>query len=53
MTLEEVIAHFGGVSQTARALGVTRQTIYHWRRKGEMPKLRAMQAQILIDGSAN
>jgi DNA-binding phage protein len=53
MTLEEVIKHFGGVSQTARALGVTRQTIYHWRRKGEMPKVRSLQAMILIDGSTN
>jgi len=48
MTLEEIIREFGGVAHTARALGVTRQTIYYWRRKGEMPALRIMQSEVLI-----
>ena len=51
MTLEEIIATFGGVSQTARALGVTRQTIYHWRRKGDIPEARRIQAEVIIDRS--
>jgi len=48
MSLEEIIAAFGGVSQTARALGITRQTIYHWRRKGEIPEARRIQAEVMI-----
>jgi DNA-binding phage protein len=48
MTLEEIIAAFGGVSQAARALGVTRQTIYHWRRKGDIPEARRIQAEVII-----
>lgn len=48
MSLEEIIAAFGGVSQTARALGITRQTIYHWRRKGEIPEARRIQAEVKI-----
>jgi len=48
MTLEEIIKTFGGVAQTARALGVTRQTIYIWRRKGEIPEVRRIQAEVLI-----
>lgn len=48
MTLEEIIEHFGGVSQTARALDVTRQTIYNWQNSGTMPESRRMQAQYLI-----
>lgn len=48
MNLEEIIKTFGGVSQTARALGVTRQTIYIWRRKGEIPEVRRIQAEVLI-----
>tara|TARA_S200002703_G_scaffold107588_1_gene93490 strand:- start:626 stop:811 length:186 start_codon:yes stop_codon:yes gene_type:complete len=48
MSLEEIIAAFGGVSQTARALGITRQTIYHWRRKGEIPEARRIQAEVMV-----
>ena len=48
MSLEEIIAAFGGVSQAARALGITRQTIYHWRRKDEIPEARRIQAEVLI-----
>jgi len=48
MSLEKIIAAFGGVSQTARALGITRQTIYHWRRKGEIPEARRIQAEVMI-----
>ena len=48
MSLEEIIAAFGCVSQTARALGITRQTIYHWRRKGEIPEARRIQAEVMI-----
>ena len=48
MTLEEIVKAFGGVSQTARALGITRQTIYHWRRKGDVPEARRIQAEVIL-----
>ena len=48
MNLEKIIEAFGGVSQTARALGITRQTIYHWRRKGDIPEARRIQAEVMI-----
>lgn len=48
MTLEEIIKAFGGVAPTARALGVTRQAIYIWRRKGDIPDVRRIQAEVLI-----
>lgn len=48
MKLEEIIEHFGGVSQTARALDVTRQTIYNWQNAGGIPESRLYQAQYLI-----
>jgi DNA invertase Pin-like site-specific DNA recombinase len=48
MTLEQIIEHFGGVSQTARALDVTRQTIYNWQNSGGIPESRRQQAQYLI-----
>ena len=31
MKYKDIIRHFGGVSQTARALGMTRQGVYNWR----------------------
>ena len=48
MTLEEIIQAFGGVSHAARALGVTRQTIYHWRKRGEIPVARKIQAEVML-----
>lgn len=34
MTIEEVIEHYGSVTQTAKALRVTRPTVYRWQEKG-------------------
>jgi hypothetical protein len=34
MKYDQVIKFYGGVSQTARALGYTRPAIYHWRDHG-------------------
>jgi DNA invertase Pin-like site-specific DNA recombinase len=48
MTLETIIKHFGGISQTARALAVTRQTVYNWQRAGDIPEPRRYQAQAII-----
>ena len=53
MSIEDIIKHFGGVAQTARALKVTRQTVYNWRRSGEMPEVRKMQATVLMLEKAN
>jgi len=48
VSIHEVIKAFGGVSETAKALGVTRQTVYNWRRSGEMPEHRQIQAMALL-----
>ena len=48
MTLESIIQHFGGVSQTARALAVTRQTVYNWQKAGDIPEARRYQAKAII-----
>ena len=52
MSLEEIIAAFGGVSQTARALRITRQTIYYWRQKGGIPEARRIQAEYILTTTA-
>lgn len=34
MTIEEVVEHFGSVTQTAKALKVSRPVIYRWQKSG-------------------
>lgn len=48
MTVEQIIKEFGTVTAAAKALGVSRQTIYLWRRAGELPRLRQMQAEVIL-----
>jgi len=48
MSIDQIIKAFGGVSHTAKALGVTRQTVYNWRRSGEVPAVRVIQAEVLL-----
>lgn len=31
MRYDDIIKHFGGVTQAAKALGMTRQAVYNWR----------------------
>lgn len=50
MNIEEVIKHFGGVLQTALHLGVSRQTIYDWRKSGTIPFARQAQIELESDG---
>jgi|AACY02.2.fsa_nt_gi Bacterial regulatory protein, Fis family. len=48
MTIEQAIERFGSVAKLAEALGVTRQTIYNWRRSGDFPQVRQMQAELML-----
>jgi hypothetical protein len=49
MTIEDLIKQFGGPSAMASAMGVTRQAIYYWRWKGKLPRLRQMQAEMILE----
>lgn len=49
MSLEKILEHFGGVAQAARALGVSRQTIYNWIERGDLPHHRRAQAEAIIN----
>ena len=49
MEYQEAIIKFNGnISAMARALDVSRQTIYNWANNGELPKHRAMQLQYYL-----
>jgi DNA invertase Pin-like site-specific DNA recombinase len=38
MTPKQAIKQFGTVTEMARILGISRQIIYNWLRKGKMPE---------------
>lgn len=40
MTLEEVVEHFGSMSNAAKAINVSRQAVTNWRRIGYIPLLQ-------------
>jgi len=50
MDIEQVIEHFGGVMQVAERLGVTRQSVYDWRKSGKIPFARQAQIELETDG---
>lgn len=50
MTADELIAHFGGVAATARALGVKDPSVSEWKASGIVPELRQYQAEIASEG---
>lgn len=49
MKKEEVIAHFGSISKTARALGITHVSVISWGE--EIPELRAYQVEVVTKGA--
>lgn len=49
MKKSEVIEFFGGVQQTADALGIRYQSVREWPEEG-VPEGRQYQIQILTDG---
>jgi predicted site-specific integrase-resolvase len=51
MDIEQVIEHFGGVGQTAARLGVTRQSVYDWRKSGKIPFARQAQIELESNGA--
>lgn len=49
MTYDELIEHFGGLSEAARSLGLIRQTVHGWR--DGVPLVRQMQIETLTHGA--
>lgn len=49
MQIEDVIRHFGGRAQVAKALGLTDSAVYQWRKR--VPLLRQMQIEAITDGA--
>ncbi len=49
MTKSEVVAHFGGVSKVAKALGLTYEAVRQWPLS--VPKLRQYQIEQMTGGA--
>lgn len=51
MTFDDVTAHFGGVAQAKKALGIrARQTLWNWRHLG-IPMKQQYRIQIMTSGA--
>lgn len=48
--LDEVIAYFGTKVTLARALGVTRQVVYDWQKRGRISAVKAAELEKLTKG---
>jgi len=51
MDINQAIRHYGSQSKLAQALGLDRQVIHQWKRKGEIPEPRQYQIQV-VSGNA-
>ena len=43
-----VIDHFGGLEETAKALGITKQAVSNWRKRRTIPELRLYQLTAML-----
>jgi len=50
MTLDEAIKEFGSKQALANRLGVSRQTVYLWEKKGQIPFARRAQIELETNG---
>jgi DNA-binding transcriptional regulator YdaS (Cro superfamily) len=49
MDINKVIEHFGGVSKTARALGLKQSSVSEWKVNG-IPECREYQIELATNG---
>lgn len=50
MKPQTVVKYFQGISATARAFGIRKQSVYDWLDRGVVPPLRQIQAEELSKG---
>ena len=50
MNYKQMVAHFGGLSKAAQALGLPRQTVHMWKRRGRIPSRWQIKAEARSDG---
>jgi DNA-binding transcriptional regulator YdaS (Cro superfamily) len=50
MSYDELVRHYGSMSEAARAIGLSRQTVHQWKRAG-IPPVRQIQIEELTRGA--
>lgn len=50
MNYKQVLAHFGGLSKAAQALGVERQNVHNWGARGRIPSRWQLKAERISCG---
>lgn len=48
--IKSIVDHFGGVSETARLLGVSAPAVSQWIKHNRIPPARAVQIEVLSKG---
>lgn len=51
MKYKQLVRHFGGLSKSAQALGLNRQTVHAWGVRDRIPGKWQMKAQALSGGA--
>ena len=50
MNYKQMVAHFGGLSKAAKALGLKRQTVHMWAGRGRIPTRWQIKAVAKSEG---
>lgn len=51
MDINDLKRHFGSIAKAAEVIGVRRQSIYEWGKRGGIPEGQQFKIQVLTDGS--
>lgn len=51
MMIEEAISYYGSAAKLCKALGVAKQNMTHWKRRGYIPFYQQLRIQELSQGA--
>ena len=51
MDFNDLKRHFGSIAKAADAIGVHRQAIYEWKKRGGIPEGQQYKIQVLTSGA--
>lgn len=50
MTIEEAVSYYGTAVKLCRELGIAKQNVTHWRKRGYIPFYQQLRIQEFSDG---
>lgn len=51
MTISDLLEHFGGQNEVAKALGLDRRTVWAWVNRGRIPAARQFEIEYATGGA--